>query len=379
MNGANMGINHYERTSATRILENISTKMHSTLLKHLKLESNPISILLDTSTDAGNQNHLFIYLRTLENHWPQTYFYRCLKVKKESPSDLLNFIVDAFNNDDIYDTVTSNLVGFASDGSPIMLGRHSGLSKLMNGISKHKLYEVHCFAHRLQLAVRHSFKNVRGMEENFEKFINNIYSFYNDKSFKRKESLKTTAEALGEQFWELNYIFTIRWLSSELSALSRLHKNYNSLIHNMDNISKRCEFSEEIAIKASAYKEILLNPKFHTTLLFVIDVLQLLNGVSKSFQDSSSTVIGKEELRAQIMNNLEKLKSENGEKINNLVKQSKCLKLGMWVTCTTSDLDTCNFKLLKQGTTIVFTTPQSLRQRSDWMKLSDLRSNLLML
>src|SRR5437773_11212035 len=48
-----------------------------------------------------------------------------------------------------------------------------------------------------------------------------------------------------------------------------------------------------------------------------------------------------------------------------------------WVTCTTSDLDTCNFKLLKPVITIIFTTPQSLHQRSDWMKLSDLRNNLI--
>ena len=258
-----------------------------------------------------------------------------------------------------------------------MLGRHSGLSKLMNDISKHTLYEVHCFAHRLQLAVRHSFKKVKGMEENFEKFINNIYSFYNDKSFKRKESLRTTATTLGEQFWELNYIFTIRWLSSELSALNRLHKNYNSLIQNMDIISNSDEFSEDISIKASAYKDILLNPKFHTTLLFVMDILQLFDGVSKSFQDSSSTVIGKEELRVQIITNLEKLKTEDGEKIKNLVKECKCLKLGTWVPCSTSDLDTCGFKLFKQSTTITFTTSQALRQRSNWMKLSDLRIALI--
>ena len=53
MNGANMGVHHYERTSATRIVETISSKMHSKLLSHIKKENYPLSILLDTSTDAG--------------------------------------------------------------------------------------------------------------------------------------------------------------------------------------------------------------------------------------------------------------------------------------------------------------------------------------
>ena len=59
------------------------------------------------------------------------------------------------------------------------------------------------------------------------------------------------------------------------------------------------------------------------------------------------------------------------------MKQCKCLKLDIWVPCSTLDLDTCDFRLFKQGSTITFTTSQSLRQRSDWMKLGELRIVLI--
>lgn len=108
------------------------------------------------------------------------------------------------------ETIKDTLYGFTSDSAAVMLGQKSGVATLLAKIVKNNLYITHCFAHKLQLALTHSFRGQDNLKENFEKFINNICSFYNYNAFKRKESLIHTAEVLGKQFYELNYIYPIR-------------------------------------------------------------------------------------------------------------------------------------------------------------------------
>jgi hypothetical protein len=69
-----LGKHHYEKTSATRITENILKKRHESLIEHLKLKQYPLSIILDTSSDSANKNYLLVYIRTIEENYPTTYF-----------------------------------------------------------------------------------------------------------------------------------------------------------------------------------------------------------------------------------------------------------------------------------------------------------------
>jgi len=55
-NGVYLGYHHYERTAATRMTMMISEKMHEILIKSLTSKQSPLSIIVDGSTDAG-QNH----------------------------------------------------------------------------------------------------------------------------------------------------------------------------------------------------------------------------------------------------------------------------------------------------------------------------------
>jgi hypothetical protein len=58
-NGASLGTRHIERSSATRIMESISYKMHDSLVKYLIKSNLPFSIIVDTSTDQGNRNFFY--------------------------------------------------------------------------------------------------------------------------------------------------------------------------------------------------------------------------------------------------------------------------------------------------------------------------------
>lgn len=103
-------------------------------------------------------------------------------------------------------------------------------------------------------------------------------------------------KSLGEVFYQLSNIHSIRWVASETIALEKILKNYNALVHNMAVISELDnEFGKENAEKALTFQKILLNNGFLTTLVFSIDVLHILQEISLEFQ-KSSFFIGKENL-----------------------------------------------------------------------------------
>src|SRR5271156_4244389 len=157
LNGVDLGKHHYEKTSATRITQSISNKMHKTLISHLKENKYPMSIILDTSSDAANKNYLLIYIRTIENNYPTTYFYRCLYVPNESSESLFQKLIGAFEEDNLLQTFKDQLHGFASDGAPSMLGKRSGLAKRVQDITTlYVVYTIHCLAHKLQSAMGHA-------------------------------------------------------------------------------------------------------------------------------------------------------------------------------------------------------------------------------
>ena len=72
-----------------------------------------------------------------------------------------------------------------SDGAGVMLGKRSGTAVRLENELEKKLTKVWCSAHRLEIALERSFegpktKSTGGVpgHADFEKLINNIYTFY---------------------------------------------------------------------------------------------------------------------------------------------------------------------------------------------------------
>lgn len=380
VNGIDLGTHHYGRTSATTIMENISEKMHHSLVNHLKTGNRPISIIVDTSTDSANRNFLLIYLRSMEGNTPQTYFYRALKMKSETSENMYQLLIDTFNEDKLLTTINQQLRAFSSDGAPAMQGLKGGLAQRINTSSIHDVYNIHCLAHKLQLAVGHAMDNVHGYKDVFEQFVKSIYSFYYNKSFKRKESLVETAESLGEVFHELSNINTIRWVASEKLALDKIYVNYRSLVNNMVLISESKQyFGDDNALKAESYSKTLLNVRFATTLVFTIDVLDILTDVSLQFQKGSSTLIGKEQVRSDLIKRLEDLKTSDGKYLQQFIKQSTCKNGIHWTECNVRNLDTCDVTWRVGNDQIILKQPPTNRlgQLHGYTALSTLRTNII--
>jgi hypothetical protein len=378
LNGAEMGSHHYDPSSATTITESISQRMHENLLKYLKRLKFPFTIIADSSTDATNKNFLLLYFRSIENEFPMTYFYRCLHITEETSDALLRVVTSALQEDNLLQHFHQHARGFSSDGAPTMIGRRGGLSKLLNDSTHHNLYTIHCLAHRLQLVIGHAFMDMDGFKNKFETVINGIYSFYYDKSFKRKESLQKTAEGLGSKFYELHYIYTVRWISSELLALESIYKLYPSLLENMLLISGSPQFLADVKSRAKGYHDILSNSRFFTTFMLTMDILSVLRRYSKTFQLSQGSVIGMEHLRRTLFEEVQKLKVTAGPHVQTLLRDAQCYKAAIWSNCNAQDLDTENFRFSINNQAISFAA-QSIRLSSSsrWPALSAIRVQLI--
>ncbi|MCP4485841.1 MAG: hAT transposon family protein [Gammaproteobacteria bacterium] len=261
----------------------------------------------------------------------------------ETAESLKTALFAAFEEDNILEQIKMRLIGFASDGAAVMMGKNNGLAKVLNDDVNNNIFQVHCMAHKLQLAAGHCVTSISFLKGDFEKTINKLYSFYNNKAVKRKSSLRNTAEAFGEKLYELNYIFDIRWVASELSALNKVKQNFKIIFHNFEEIHASGDFDQETKQKATALQNRITNVRFYSVLVFVMDVLKVLVQASKEFQKRTALVIGQEKLRLDLLQSIEAFKEGDGAELVYFLQHSKCFKDVRWKKCRTADLDDKDF------------------------------------
>ena len=96
-----------------------------------------------------------------------------------------------------------------------------------------ELGRIYCYwtcskAHRLHLAIRRACE-AQGVAYmyNFETFINGISMLYTSYGHKRAQHIQKIAEEMGFSLVPFHHIFAAtRWISSELSSVSRIRRNY---------------------------------------------------------------------------------------------------------------------------------------------------------
>lgn len=89
-----------------------------------------------------------------------------------------------------------------------------------------------------------------------DNLINTIYKFYDNQGHKRKTHLKKTCENLKGTFYELIYIFDIRWIASNFQGMKNVFNMWNILAVDFDEISKNTkDFDTNTTIKADALKQ----------------------------------------------------------------------------------------------------------------------------
>lgn len=338
---ANIGVHHFERTSAMRMLLLISEAFHRKLIHHIVSLNRPISIILDATTDSRGKHYVIIYFKALETDMdldgkilqvrPCMYFYKLVELgASEDANAYLDALKSTFNEDiekelKFDEKLKTLLVGFGSDGASVMIGPYGGLIVKLRQTYNLNIYGVHCMAHKFNLASGRAWKE----EKNFKKvenLINLVYAFYNNRGHKRKGHLVNTASEMGEIYYEYSQIFRVRWIASEYAAVLKVKESYTLLITDLqiiiNNVDK--QFTAATVQDARSLFEQLTDKHFYTFLHFLLDVLEVMRLVSVKLQKSLGLMIGKERMFRSFMQNLRNRAEKAGAEETAMLNTALC-------------------------------------------------------
>ena len=176
--GVKLGTQCKSPATQNRMIASISNMMHELLIKSIKLSANPLSLIVDTSTDQGNTHQLVVLFQTLHREIPVTYFYRFVKLGSDQTAEAqTEALIKALKQDDLFDHVKKHITSFVSDGALVMTGHKRGMGVRLREIFGSKLITHHCLNHRIELVFGHAMDVYDSFNE-IEKNVNNIYNFY---------------------------------------------------------------------------------------------------------------------------------------------------------------------------------------------------------
>lgn len=327
INGIDMGVHHYDKNAATRMTQSMSSYMHRQLLQHMLSKNLPFSIILDGSCDNTDNHYMIIYFQILENNVPSVVFYRLVETSSDVTAlGYFNTITEKFKSEesDFYNYFKENLVGYISDGENVMMGENGGLISHVRKVAKNPVFAVHCMAHRIHLAINKAYSSIPYFLE-FDKFINELFKFYNQNAPKRKTHLRETANKLNTTFYELNYIYRTRWISSEFQAISNIRKVWPLIVRDLSEINRESlRFELDVRQKAVSFSKKLKGKNFLILLNFIYDVLEHLSFWSRKMQERSALLVDFGDFKDKITQTFDSLKTQNGKGINLLLENCTC-------------------------------------------------------
>ena len=378
--GGEVGIHHYERTSATRMAKFISDIFHQNLVNYILKSDGPWSIICDGSTDAWQNHYLVVLLQGIEENLPKVYLYRLILIgSDETAQGLLDLIVDAFGSDGILDKMENNLIGFAADGASVNLGKKAGLGVKLQEVVGRPLVIQHCLAHRLHLAIRNVFQSKKEFKYmfHFESLLKKLYQFYYNKGHKRKAHLREMMEDVDEEIFTLNNILEVRWIASEKSAVDRVIRHYPVIIKHLMEVSESGGFDKKTKQSAKNIKNKLIEKNFVVLLHFLADLLGILSQSSLQFQMRYGTLIDQVDNYKKLSDAIERAGSRNGEFLTKLWKESNCGQ----TDDPTSIEDKCqSLQSLEDNPHVTYRgidlTPWSRRVQSPYKDLSQVRGKM---
>ena len=309
INGIDLGEIHRSRFIAKTMTLFISKQMHKLLLVHLYKNQYPISLIIDSTTDKGSNHYMIMYLRSLESErnpqtneitreYPIVYFYSLERINyDESAQGYMNTISQKFNSENTVvgknfeNIIKQNLIGFASDGANVMIGSNGGVSQKLTEYVERPIFTIHCLAHRLQLAVGRAW-NEKSYFQKLEELTNSIHNFYFNKGHKRFAHYRETIDAFDASLYKFNYIFEVRWISSEYSALEKIFKSFKYLHLDLSDLIANENTDGITKTKARGIIRMLEDKNLFKFLSFALDVLYVIKTLSLHFQQTKGGPIG---------------------------------------------------------------------------------------
>ena len=141
---------------------------------------------------------------------------------------------DAFQGLDVT-SLKNRLVGIKLDGASVNMGRKSGVAILLKE-SLPWLEFVHCFDHRLELALKDAFQDIKPFQM-VDKILMKIDYLYQN-SPKRLRELKAFSKDLEEAVPKPTKAYGTRWIDHKFWVGEVLLSHYRTYITHIESLSQ---------------------------------------------------------------------------------------------------------------------------------------------
>jgi len=130
VNGAHMGRMLHSNVTATDVAEHIALEMRKKLVKAITESKLVFSVLIDGSTSLSQKSCLIVYIRRCVDEWsePTTVFLDLLELTSLTADVIVATLLDCLTGHGFSEGILADRFwGLATDGAPVMLGRHAGV------------------------------------------------------------------------------------------------------------------------------------------------------------------------------------------------------------------------------------------------------------
>ena len=253
-------------------------------LKASLAESRYFSILSDGSTDSGviEQELFYILYIGADGKLSQSYL-KIASVSDGTAEGLTRLLLETVAAAGLDDPSKHTMVGFGADGASVNMGCRRGVAARLR-VDKPWLVAVHCFNHRLELAVRDAFLGTYYTEV-FTTFTQ-LYYLYNN-SPKRLRELAALADVMEAHIVKPRKAHGTRWVQHKLEAARAILRSYDVLAAHLESMS--ADHAHDQA-KAKGLLAKLTSFKFVVHLVFIIDLLKPLSKLSLAWQKDASEI-----------------------------------------------------------------------------------------
>lgn len=291
LNGAKVGSVHKSDHSCAEIIGHIAQQMRKKFVSNIKEIHSKISITIDESTVHGRA-YLIIYVRcdVSGKGDVDNVFLDIVELTHGTDAEsIYNSLRQSFRQAGLYDEfLGTHLISIATDGASVLTGKSTGVIARLKGDFPN-IQSIHCLAHRLELAVHDSLKDVAGCNH-FVFFISKLYSLYHQ-SAKNARLLEEAAADLNMQILRIGQIFTIRWVASSFNTIKAVWNNYPALARHFKTASEDASRSDTERKKFLGLHKHLTNSGFLVDLACMKDILRELQGLSLKFQQRDMNLV----------------------------------------------------------------------------------------
>lgn len=175
----------------------------------------------------------------------------------------------------------TKLVGCTADGASVNFGRHNGLLTRLDE-DRGWLIKIHCSNHRIELAIKDSFKQSIFLE------VDNAYSaLYKlcKNSGKIKTEIKKAAEALNVEDYTLPNLRGTRFIGHRITAYKALLNMWPAVITALQNVEAEQSTKSDVRSKVKGLLKKFCSLDFLCRTCVYLDLLEAVRPASKVFED----------------------------------------------------------------------------------------------